>query len=108
MRKEKLKYIPPLFIIIASVVCIILRLGVYYTATEDISTTYMYPEESAVSVSEDAEGTSGGVKYQLDESEKPEDSDIERVGGESSDTAELEELIEDINKQAEKATIIDP
>ena len=111
--KEKGKivfYIIPILLIIAGL-CVIGYKAFIYVSTPDVVTyTYINEKGSETSGDTDAEGASAnGIKYKLDDTQEAVMEDAqEETGGKNSDTAELEDLINELNEKAEEQTVIDP
>ncbi len=109
-KKVKILYIIPVLIIIAGLCVIGYKAFTYLTTPDDVTYTYIQnkPEEASEEEGELPEATDG-VKYQLDDSNEAVVEDVpEDTGGKNSDTAELEELINDLNEKAERQTVLDP
>ncbi|WP_026667597.1 hypothetical protein [Butyrivibrio sp. AE2005] len=72
----------------------------FYNSEEKVQYIGSYEKELDTNTS--------GTKYVMDEVSPPKKEEIEAKQTEAQDTSELERIVEDLSKQAEKSNIVDP
>ena len=109
-RKSIIPVLVPIIMMIVSIAVIGAVLIRYLTTPDEVVYTYVNPAQSVTEESSnESSEPSSGIKYVLEESSPLEvQEDIEKTTGESSDTGELEKLVEDINRQTSKQDVGDP
>ena len=112
MKKgNPIAFIIPIIVIALSLGTIGYFVFRYVTTPEEVVYSYINTEETEVAteeVSSDATTLSSGTRYILETSSPLEQEDIKKTAGESSETGDLEKLVEDINRQTEEQDVGEP